>query len=165
MDAAEREAFEAQKRRSMMQVLFKCARLLNEQALAHLRRTTGRSVQASHVALFPHLDFEGIRLTALAERLGISKQAVGQLVDDLERMGTVERVRDPSDGRAKLIRYSRQGQQALRGGVSMLVEMEGELRELVGAERLDVTHQVLLEIVDAVEAGALLGEPSEDSEM
>ncbi|MEO2006862.1 MAG: hypothetical protein ABGY41_22515, partial [Candidatus Poribacteria bacterium] len=37
--------------------------------------------------LFPHIDFEGIRLTVLAARLGISKQAVGQLVGELQSMG------------------------------------------------------------------------------
>jgi DNA-binding MarR family transcriptional regulator len=49
----------------------------------------------------------------LAERLAISKQGAGQLVDDMERRGYVERRPDPRDGRARLLYLSERGQAAL----------------------------------------------------
>ena len=67
--------------------LFKAARLINEDAIARVRERTGEPVRVAHTALLPHVDLEGTRLTELARRMGVTKQAVGQLVDELEQMG------------------------------------------------------------------------------
>ena len=64
------------------------------------------AIRPAHTALFPHIDLSGTRQTALARRMGVSKQAVGQLVSELEQMGALERVPDPSDGRARLVRFA-----------------------------------------------------------
>src|SRR5882757_4671384 len=52
-------------------------------------------------------------ITALADRLEISKQGAGQIVDDMERRGYVERRPDPTDGRARLLHLSERGRAAL----------------------------------------------------
>jgi DNA-binding MarR family transcriptional regulator len=125
---------EQKKQDSTLQVLFKVARLLNERALErqHQRAPAQVRVRAAHTALLPHLDLEGTRITTLAERLGISRQAVGQLVDDLEQMGVVRREPDPEDGRAKLVLFTAKGRRGLLDGLSMLQEMEAELAQMVG---------------------------------
>ena len=51
----------------------------------------------------------GVRQTLIAERAGLTKQAVGQFVDELVKAGLVERFPDPEDGRARLIRYTQHG--------------------------------------------------------
>lgn len=147
-------AFEAEveraKAQSVAQLLFKCARLLNEQAVARIEQPEGvPRIRPAHTSLFPHIDLEGTRLTTLAGRLGISKQAVGQLVDELEQMGALERVPDPSDGRAKLIRFSRASGRSLLDGLAHLGRIEAELREAIGGARMDALHDGL---------GALLAE-------
>ena len=58
------------------------------------------------------IELEGSRLTQLAERAGMTKQAVGEMVADLEQLGYLERVPDPGDGRAKIIRLSARGWEA-----------------------------------------------------
>src|SRR4051812_27451098 len=78
---------EAEKARSTLQLLFKAARLLNEQAIARVRSRTKMPVRVAHTTLLPHVDLGGTRLTDLAARLGVTKQAVGQLVDELVAMG------------------------------------------------------------------------------
>ncbi len=146
------EAFEERKRRSFLQVLFKAARLTNEMALERVREATGDDrIRAAHTSLFPHIDSEGIRLTALSDRLGITKQAVQQLVDDLEEIGLVERVPDPSDGRAKLIRWTTAGRDGIDVGLGILFELEGELAAVVGKEKMRAAHEVLLRIIEEVE--------------
>src|SRR6476646_8524796 len=98
ISAAERRAFEVTRDAATLQLLFKAARLANERALARAAADAQRPpVRAAHTALFPHLDFDGIRLTDLAARVGVTKQAVGQLVDDLADLGMVERISDPTD--------------------------------------------------------------------
>src|SRR5260221_13849886 len=76
--------------------------------------------------------FEGIRTTALAEAAGMSKQEVGMLVTELETMGYVERVADPIDMRAKLVRFTKRGEEFLRALGRLMPEVEAEMAEIVG---------------------------------
>src|SRR3712207_4543485 len=122
-----RRQLEAAKRASLGQLLLKGARLLDEQALARVRARTGRDVRPSHTALLPHVDLEGTRLTTLAARLGVTKQAAGQAVAELQQMGMLETVADPTDGRAKLVRFSARGRRGLLEGIAVLRELEAEL--------------------------------------
>ena len=149
-----REHLEAEKARSTIQLLFKAARLLNERAVAR----SGSPVRTAHTALLPHVGFEGTRLTDLAAKLGVSKQAVGQLVDDLVELGHLERIPDPADSRAKLIRYSKRGKAAILEGLAILQELEKELTVVVGAEAMKTMHDALAKVVShelALEGSAL----------
>jgi DNA-binding MarR family transcriptional regulator len=60
----------------------------------------------AHVSLTRNLDVEGTRLTELAQRASMSKQAMGELVDQCAELGLVERMADPKDGRARIIRFT-----------------------------------------------------------
>ncbi|MCP4810099.1 MAG: MarR family transcriptional regulator [Proteobacteria bacterium] len=147
------DAFEQAKRASLAQVLFKTARLVNEEGISRLRQVSGHdNLRVAHTALFPHIDLEGTRLTELARRVGITKQAVGQLVDELEQMGALERVKDPSDGRAKLIRFSTEGRQGLLAGLVVLGSIESELAVALGRERVHRLHEDLLALLDHLES-------------
>ena len=146
------EALDQRKRRSFLQVLFKAARLANEHALDRVRDQTGiPDIQPAHTTLFPHIDWDGKRLTTLAERLGVTKQAVKHLVDDLEEFGLVERIPDPSDGRAKLIRWTDDGTDAISDGLGLLEAIEQEFDEQLGRDAIQQSHEVLLAIVDRLE--------------
>jgi DNA-binding MarR family transcriptional regulator len=149
---AERREFEAARDAATLQLLFKASRLANERALARAAPGPAASaVRPAHTALFPHLDFEGIRLTELASRVGVTKQAVGQLVDDLEAAGMVERIDDPTDKRARRIRFSRRGYAALMHGLGVLHDVEGALRSSIGARRMRELHETLRLVIQALE--------------
>lgn len=151
MPSSFRERLEAEKSERTLQLLFKAARLANERAIATLRARTGKPVRVAHTALLPHVDFEGTRLTELARRLGVSKQAAGQLVDELVLMGLLERVPDPADARAKLVRFSRRGRRGLVEGLGVLAELEDELRAATGEARMRALHDALAAVVAALE--------------
>jgi len=138
---------ERAKSASLLQLLFKAARLWNERAVAVVSKTSGITLRASHTALFPHIDLEGTRLTVLASRLGISKQAVGQLVGELEEMGVLERTLDESDARARLVCFTPKGKKALMHGLSILKGLEDEVQEVIGANDLGRLHQNLADMV------------------
>lgn len=148
-----RDKLESEKAERTVQLLFKAARLLNERAIARVRARSGRPVRVAHTSLLPHVDLEGTRLTELARRLGVSKQAAGQLVDELEAMGMLERATDPRDARAKLVRFSRRGRAALFEGLSVLGEIEEEIRGLVGEAKMRALHDALAAIVASEEHG------------
>src|SRR5215213_7676799 len=73
-------------------------------------------IRPGHGCVFRFIDDDGTRLTELAERSGLTKQAVGEVVADLEELGYVERVPDPADRRAKTIVLTRRGRDALAAG-------------------------------------------------
>lgn len=142
------ESLEALKRSSALQLLFKCARLANDEAIAHARRTLNApGLRVAHTALFPHIDLDGTRVTELAARLEVSKQAVGQLVNELEAMGLIERRPDPRDGRAKLV-YFAGGAAGIEQGMNALVQVERDLADAIGADR----HAALVDALQALEA-------------
>jgi DNA-binding MarR family transcriptional regulator len=150
--AADLQALEREKRASVGQLLFKSARLLNERALARVNREQGQpALRPAHTNLLPHIDFEGTRLTEIAKRIGITKQAVGQLVADLEGMGVVELVADPDDGRAKRVRFTSKGMAGIRHGLDVLREIEAQLGERIGDKQMRALHRALLALVPALE--------------
>lgn len=137
--------------RSTFELLFRAARLVNERAVARVQAGGGR-LRTAHTQLFPHITSAGVRLTELADSLGVTKQAVGPLVDDLEREGIVERTDDPDDRRAKLIRWTKRGERALLHGLGVLAELERELAPAVGKARMAALADTLEALIGAVEA-------------
>jgi DNA-binding MarR family transcriptional regulator len=103
-------------------------------------------VRASDDCVFRHLTPEGVRLRDLAAWTQLSAPAVGEHVDELERLGYVERVPDPSDRRAKLIRATERGEAFMRAAYGALTEIEGEWSRAVGAEALLRLRDALAEV-------------------
>ena len=146
---------ETEKHQSTLQLLFKAARLVDERALALVAAQRGApKLRRSHTSLLPHIELEGTRITDLAERMGISKQAVSQLVDDLEGYGVLERVADPDDGRAKRVVFTALGRQGLLEGLATLRGMEADLEQQIGASRMRGLRLGLLALLQAVDEAA-----------
>ena len=91
-------------------------------------------VNAAHVHVTRHLALEGSRLTDLAERAGMSKQAMGDLVDQCEAWGLVTREADPRDGRARIVKFTETGLAWLRAFQAAVTQAEAEFRAEVGDE-------------------------------
>ncbi|NUO97127.1 MAG: winged helix DNA-binding protein [Nonomuraea sp.] len=104
-------------------------------------------IRYSHGAVFRFIDAEGSRLTALAERAGLSKQALGEVVTELERYGYVERATDPDDQRAKIIRLTERGKQAQIAAARILGDIEQRWAQHLGRDRITNMRMVLEEVV------------------
>lgn len=153
-------AFAEAKSTSLGQLLLRTARLYNELSVARARRRPGLgALRAAHLQVLPHLDFEGTRPATLARRMGISRQAVGQLIDDLEQMGLMERVADPADRRAKRVQLSPAGVAGLMEGLAALASVEVELAAELGPGPLEALMGAIEHILPALErrAAAELG--------
>lgn len=142
---AQRDEIEAAKQASVGQLLFVCARLWNERAIQMVNQEAGKlSLRQAHTALLPYLSIDGgTRLTELARRAGVTKQAVGPLIEELEAEGVVERRPDPEDGRAKQIYFTARGREALLHGLSILRKIEAELEAELGAARMEALRDAL----------------------
>jgi DNA-binding MarR family transcriptional regulator len=103
-----------------------------------------------HSVLLNSLGPEGSRITTLAAELGMTKQAMGELIDDLESNGYLERTDDPGDRRARIIRYTDKGHSALATAYEIIPQIEREYAELVGAERYTLAKQTMADLVDGL---------------
>jgi len=94
-------------------------------------------VREGHGCVFGFIDAEnGSRLTELAESSGLTKQAVGEAVAQLEELGYLERVPDPKDRRAKIIQLTPRGFEAVVTGRRLFAEIEREWAKQLGEELL-----------------------------
>jgi DNA-binding MarR family transcriptional regulator len=93
--------------------------------------------------VMPFLDIEGTRNTVLAERAGISKQAVNQFVDQLEALGYIERIADEEDGRAKIVRYTGRGIAFVRDNQRVKRQLEVRFATELGPGSLENLHDLL----------------------
>jgi DNA-binding MarR family transcriptional regulator len=100
-------------------------------------------LRPAHGCVFGNIDATGARLTALADRSGLTKQSVGEAVADLEELGFVERVPDPEDGRAKIIRLTPHGAHALAAAEEIFADIEARFAAEVGPERFDEFRETL----------------------
>jgi DNA-binding MarR family transcriptional regulator len=108
----------------------------------------GFEQRPAHSSVFAHIDVQGgTRLTTLAARANITPQALGELVDDLERSGYVTRRPDPEDRRAKRIVLTKRGRAAVMAGQRTIDDLEAGLRASLGAERMDTLHDVLRNLI------------------
>lgn len=89
-------------------------------------------VGAAHIHITRHLSLRGSRLTELAESAGMTKQAMGGLVDQCVAWGLVQRVADPLDARAKKIVFTDTGLDWLAAFHQAVTQAEAEFRAQVG---------------------------------
>ena len=110
-------------------------------------------IRAGHGCVFRFIHEGGSRLTDLSDSSGLTKQAVGEVVADLERLGYVERGPDPDDGRAKVIRLTDLGAEAQTVAVGIFEEIERSWAERFGAQRVEAMRALLEEMTADEPAG------------
>lgn len=123
-------------------------------------------VRPTHGCVFRFVDADGMRLTELATLAGLTKQSIGEIVDDLSRLGYLERFPDPTDKRAKLIRLTAKGLEAQRIGFSLFSQVESDWAEAFGADRIAALRSLLEEVAltRAPAAVPQLSRPATDPE-
>ncbi|WP_311223360.1 MULTISPECIES: MarR family winged helix-turn-helix transcriptional regulator [unclassified Acidovorax] len=89
-------------------------------------------ISAAHVHITRHLALSGDRLTDLARRAGMTKQAMANLVDQCEAWGLVTREPDPLDARARRVRFTPTGLAWLQAFQRAVAQAEAEFRDAVG---------------------------------
>ena len=91
-------------------------------------------VGAAHIHITRHLPLAGARLTELAQAAGLTKQSMGDLVDQCEAWGLVARSADPLDARARRIAFTPAGLDWLAAFQAAVTQAEAEFRAAVGAD-------------------------------
>jgi DNA-binding MarR family transcriptional regulator len=128
--------------------LHNAARKFDARVLSILSERGWEDVRLVHITLTRSLDFSGSRLTELARRAAMTKQAMGELVDECERIALVERTADPTDGRAKIVVFTARGKRFMSAFRDALAAAEQEMEDQLGERRLQDIKRALVDYAD-----------------
>ena len=107
-------------------------------------------LRPAHGNAMEQLELEdGLRLTEMAARAGITMQSMGELVDDLEAKGYLERRPDPKDRRAKRIHLTKRGRTNARIAKQATADVEDHLAKLLGQQHYQQLRQSLQQVIAA----------------
>jgi DNA-binding MarR family transcriptional regulator len=118
-----------------------------EEFRGELEGTEFDDIRPTHGCVFGFVRDEGMRLTRLATLAGMTKQSVGEVVDDLVKLGYAERIPDPNDKRAKLICLTDRGRSAQSVGFEIFGRLERRWMDRYGEEPWAAMRSFLEQVV------------------
>ena len=113
---------------------------MNVTSFERVRERGHTGLRPAHSSVLVNLERSGGRITEIARLEGVSKNAISQLAAELVDLGYIERTPDPTDGRAKILRYTKRGSQAIGK------EIDAEISALVGEKKVTLLGDLLDEI-------------------
>ena len=107
-------------------------------------------LRLAHHPVFGLLSPDGDRIVDLANKARTTKQAMGYLVDYLEKHGYLERTPDPDDGRSQIITRTEKGWQVNRLARQLVQEIQDDWAEELGQERMTQLITILRDLVKII---------------
>jgi DNA-binding MarR family transcriptional regulator len=123
-------------------------RTLTDQLIEHIDAREFGELRPMNGFVFVNCYPDGQTITALAYEAGVSKQAMMQVIDAMERRGLIEREPHPIDRRQKLVRLTAKGERAMRAVMRAWNDIEAEWVARIGAERMAALRQDLIAFVE-----------------
>lgn len=109
------------------------------------------AIRQPHLPIFEYIDREqGSRTSYLARHANITAQAMGELVNHLAAHGYVERVPDPLDGRARLVRLTARGHEGYALAVHLVTDLEARWAVALGPDEMRQLKRLLANLWDAI---------------
>jgi DNA-binding MarR family transcriptional regulator len=121
-------------------------RAMSDELMRELAARGHPEVRFAHGSVFQFLDDDGTRVGVLAERAQVSKQAMAQLVAHLEEHGYVERIPDPHDRRARLVRATERGREVFDIARAVVADVDTRLRQRLGDAKVTQLRTLLQEL-------------------
>jgi DNA-binding MarR family transcriptional regulator len=121
-------------------------RWLENRVIDALARAGHTDITVAQMKIVQRIGPDGTRLTELAEQAQVTKQTAGFLVDQLEKAGWVERVPDPSDKRARLVRIAARGREVMPVAAAAVAEVEAEWTAHLGKQRMTQLRRILTQL-------------------
>ena len=126
-------------------------RWLENRVIDALAKAGYDDITTAQMKIVQRIGPEGTRLTDLAEQAQVTKQTAGFLVDQLEKAGWVERVPDPTDKRARLVRIAARGRAALPITAAAVAEVEAEWEAHLGKRHMAQLRHLLGRLRDVTD--------------
>lgn len=126
-------------------------RSMTDELFERLAERGFADVRAAHGPVFEYLDDAGTRVGVLAERAGVRKQSMAEHVAHLERAGYLERVPDPADGRARIVRTTARGREVFGVARELIADVDARLARRLGPERVQELRGLLEDLRAALD--------------
>jgi DNA-binding MarR family transcriptional regulator len=127
-------------------LLFVANRALEQRAFDAVVAAGITDITLAQARVAARIGPRGSRVTDLAEQARVTKQSAAFLVEQLEAAGYVERVRDPTDGRARLVRLTTRARRVAQAADAEVQRVLAEWADHVGEERLRQMHETLRDL-------------------
>lgn len=124
--------------------------VLLDRVYSQLMRSGFEDIRPAHGNVFRYISTTGSRLTELADAAQITKQSINYLVEYLRDRGYVEMIPDPTDGRAKLIHLTDQGQKVQQMAIQISRQVEAEWTAQLGQRKMSQLRHLLEELSDVL---------------
>ena len=122
------------------------AQAIHRRLIHELNAAGYKELRVPHMAVLQFPGPDGARPGVLAERAGISKQAMNQLLRSLEDLGYIVRSDAPNEGRARIIRFTKRGRAAYAKIHEILRDIEREWSVELGPKRFTKLKELLLRV-------------------
>ncbi len=122
------------------------AQAIHRRIIHQLNQAGFEELRLPHMAVLQFPGPDGVRPGVLAERAGMSKQAMNQLLRSLESLGYIARSDAPGEGRARIVRLTRRGRAAYAQIHEALRDIEREWMTELGPRRFAELKKLLLEV-------------------
>jgi DNA-binding MarR family transcriptional regulator len=122
------------------------AQAIHRRLISELNKAGFEDLRVPHMAVLQFPGPDGVRPGVLAERAGMSKQAMNQLLRSLDTLGYIVRSDAPGEGRARVVRLTRRGHAAYARIHDVLREIEDEWTSELGASRFRQLKALLLRV-------------------
>lgn len=122
------------------------AEAIHRRLIRELNAAGFKGLSLAHMAVFRFPSPDGVRPGVLAERAGMSKQAMNRLLGTLENLGYLARSDAPDEGRARIVRLTRRGQAAYEKEIEVLREIEREWSAELGPRDFSKFKELLFRI-------------------
>ena len=122
------------------------AQAIQRRIIKGLNAAGFEELRVPHMAVLQYPGPDGVRPGMLAERAGMSKQAMNQLLRSLEHLGYIVRSDAPDEGRARIIRLTKRGRGAYSRISDILRDIEREWSAELGTERFAQLKELLFRV-------------------
>jgi DNA-binding MarR family transcriptional regulator len=122
------------------------AEAIHRRIVRELNGAGFEGISLPHIAVFRYPGPDGVRPGVLAERAGMSKQAMNRLLGSLEELGYLVRSDAPDEGRARIVRFTKRGHAAWARALEVLREIEREWRTELGPKDLAQLKELLFRV-------------------
>jgi len=122
------------------------AQAIHRRLIKQLNEAGFDELRLPHIAVLQYPGPDGLRPSELAERAGMSKQAMNQLLGSLEEFGYIRRADRPGEGGTRVVRFTKRGRAVYAKMVETLHAIEREWSEELGAKQFAELKELLIRV-------------------
>jgi DNA-binding MarR family transcriptional regulator len=148
----------ARREQMLLRLLFRTTHTMNAELARRIRARGWDTFQPTFTNLLAHIDTDGTTISALAERVGTSRQAVSQQARAIEDAGFVERLPHPNDGRSVIVRHTDAGRRILLDAIAEMTAIEGEYAARAGHAEIEELKSLLAHVLAEIDPAGALGD-------